>query len=144
MMMTFASLVIAVCSVIAISYAYPNKYVYFFISDSNKILAVMVAATSFLWFKNMNIHYSKIINIAGASTFGVLLIHANSDAMRQWLWKDVVDCVGHYSLSPLNLILYFIGTIFLIFTICTIIDIIRIQIIEKPFFRWYDKKFSLR
>ena len=58
---------------------------YFFMSDCNKLFAVAVAVASFLWFKNMNIKYSKVINAFGAGTFGVLLIHANSGAMRTWL-----------------------------------------------------------
>ena len=32
----------------------------------------------------------KLINTISASTFGVLLIHANSDFMRQWLWNDTI------------------------------------------------------
>lgn len=30
------------------------------------------------------------------SCFGVLLIHANSDTMRQWLWKDTLNVAGQY------------------------------------------------
>ena len=112
----------------------------FLVSDSNKILAVAIALTTFLWFKNINIPYSKLINAIGGSTFGVLLIHANSDAMRQWLWKDTVDCVGHYSLPFWQLVGFSIGVVLAIFFICIIIDIIRIKLIEEPFFKWYDKK----
>lgn len=113
---------------------------FFFVTDSNKFLSLAVAVTTFLWFKSMNIKYSKVINIIGASTFGVLLIHANSDAMRTWLWRDIVDCVGHLNLSLTGLILYSIGTTSAIFIICTVIDILRIRFIETPFFKWYDKK----
>ena len=122
------------------SYFFGHKGATFFVSDSNKFFAVLVAISSFLWFKNMNVSYSKLINTIGASTFGVLLIHANSDAMRQWLWKDTVDCVGHYNLPPFQLVLYILSSVVIIFIICTIIDIIRIKLIEKPFFRWYDNK----
>lgn len=114
----------------------------FFVSDSNKIFAVLVAVSSFLWFKNMNIKYSKIINMIGASTFGVLLIHANSDAMRTWLWKDTVDCVGHYEMSLPGLMAYSLCAVLIIFTICIIIDRFRIKLFEKPLFRWYDSRFK--
>lgn len=100
----------------------------------------MVAVASFLWFKNMDIAHSKRINAIGASTFGVLLIHANSDAMRQWLWKDTVDCVGHYALPPLQLTIYILSAVLIIFIVCTAIDRLRYHLIEKPFLRWYDKK----
>lgn len=136
---TFVSVVLAICSTVVLSYFGKP---YFFVADSNKIMAVAVAVSSFLWFKNMNIKYHKIINMVGASTFGVLLIHANSEAMRQWLWKDTVDCIGHYSLPTFQMILYFCGCVLLIFTICTVIDIIRIKTIEKPFFKWYDRKYN--
>ena len=137
---TLISIALALLSVIVMSYHVAPKNVTFFVSDSNKFFAVLVAISSFLWFKNMNVSYSILINTIGASTFGVLLIHANSDAMRQWLWKDTVDCVGHYNLPPFQLVLYILSSVVIIFIVCTIIDIIRIKLVEKPFFRWYDKK----
>lgn len=136
---TFASIALALCSMVCMQYVL-GKGATFFVSDSNKIFAVVVAVASFLWFKNMNISHSKIINAIGASTFGVLLIHANSDAMRQWLWKDTVDCIGHYALLPLHLTLYILSAVIIIFIVCTAIDRLRFHLIEKPFFRWYDKK----
>lgn len=142
MYMTFISVILAICSMILMSYLFSTKNPTFFVSDSNKIMAVAVAVSSFLWFKNIDLKYHKLINTVGASTFGVLLIHANSDAMREWLWKDTVDCIGHYSLPTFQMILYFCGCVLLIFTICTVIDIIRIKTIEKPFFKWYDRKYN--
>ncbi len=117
-----------------------HKGTTFFVSDSNKIFAVAVAVSTFLWFRKLNIPYSKVINAIGGSTFGVLLIHANSDAMRQWLWKDTIDCVGHYALPFPELILFSVGVVLAIFFTCILIDRIRIKIIEEPFFKWYDKK----
>lgn len=70
---------------------------YRLVSDSNALMAVATAVTSFLFFKDLKIPYNKYVNAIGASTFGVLLIHANSDTMRRWLWRDMVDSVGHYS-----------------------------------------------
>jgi len=116
----------------------------FFVSDSNKILAVAIAVSSFLWFKNMNISHSRLINMIGGSTFAVLLIHTNSDAMRQWLWKDTIDCVGHYDLPLGQLAGYSCLVVLVIFTICILIDRIRIKILEEPFFKWYDNKYAKR
>lgn len=113
-------------------------YSYFFVVDCNKFFAVAIAVSSFLWFKNMNIKYSNVINAFGAGTFGVLLIHANSDAMRQWLWKDTMDVVGHYSLPFGQLVLFSVGTVLAIFVICNLIDQLRIATLEKWLFRWYD------
>lgn len=100
---------------------------YFFISDSNAVLALTNGITSFMWFKNLQIKNSRIINTVAASSFGVLLIHANSDVMRRWLWRDMVDCVGHFHSTWF----YCIGVLVLIYTVCTLIDIIRRCTIEN-------------
>ena len=146
--MTLLSLVLAVGSVISIQLLFGHKGVslrYYFVADSNKIFAVLIAVCSFLWFKNMNIKYSKVINAFGAGTFGVLLIHANSNAMRQWLWKDTVDVIGHYTTLPLGqLILFSVGVVLTIFIVCNLIDQLRIATVEKWFFNWYDRKLSAK
>ena len=117
---------------------------FFFMSDCNKLFAVTVAVCSFLWFKNWDIKYSKKINAWGAATFGVLLIHANSDAMRQWLWKDVINAAGYYQLSLLQLIVFSIGVVLAVFIICNLIDQLRIATVEKCFLNWYDRKISVK
>ena len=96
------------------------------------------------WFKNMSFHPSKLINAFGAGTFGVLLIHANSNAMRTWLWKDTVDCVGHYSLPLDALKLYSIGVVLAVFLICDLLDQLRIATVEKWFFNWYNRRFTTK
>ncbi|MCR5600616.1 MAG: acyltransferase [Ruminococcus sp.] len=110
---------------------------FYFVTDSNSFLAVAVGVLAFLFFKNLRIPYNRFINTVAASTFGVLLIHANSDTMRRWLWNDTLDVVGHFGdeLMPL----YAIGCMIGIFTICSVIDIIRINLLEKPFFKLWDK-----
>lgn len=117
---------------------------YFFVADSNKFFAVFVALSTFLWFKNLNIKYNKVINAFGAATFGVLLIHANSDAMRTWLWKDTVDVIGHYSLPLGNLVLFSVGVVLAVFLVCNLIDQLRIATIEKWFLNWYDCNVSVK
>lgn len=73
--------------------------------------------------------YHKWINTIAASTFGVLLIHANSDTMRQWLWKDMVDCSGAFYRS--DTCLYALLVVLAIFFICILIDYVRIHTIEN-------------
>lgn len=103
---------------------------YFFVSDSNKILALATGVGAFLFFKNMKIGYNKIINTIAASTFGVLLIHANSDTMRWWLWQDTFDNVGAYESG--NVVIHAVVSIILIYAVCTVIDICRIKHLETP------------
>ena len=111
--LTLLTVVLAMLSVYVLQKIMGSGYL--LVSDSNKFFAVAVAITSFLWFKNLNIPQSKLINTLGASTFGVLLIHANSSAMRTWLWKDTVDVVGHYTLSTGLLIIFSISVVLIVF-----------------------------
>ncbi len=115
-----------------------NKPPYWLVSDSNAILALLVGVTTFMFFKNLKMPHYKIINSIGATTFGVLLIHANSDTMRHWLWKDTIDCVGHYDSEYYYL--YAPAAVLSIFAICSLIDFIRIHTLEKWFFNKYGEK----
>lgn len=145
--MTLLSISLAIISILLLRKLFGERLGmgYLLLSDCNKIFAVSVAVASFLWFKSMNIKYCKVINAVGAATFGVLLIHANSNAMRQWLWKDFVDVVGHYeTLATSELVLYSIGVVLAIFVICNLIDQLRIATIEKWFLDWYDRKWSAK
>jgi hypothetical protein len=113
---------------------------YTFVSDSNKIFALSTAVFAFLFFKNLKIKQSKIINTISASAFGVLLIHAASDVMRQWLWKDTLQNTSYFS-SNLQ-IAHAIACVCGVYVICTLIDIMRIHLLEKPFFSWFNSKMS--
>lgn len=111
---------------------------YFWIADSNKILAVLTSIVWFIFFKNIKIKQSKIINLFGGATFGVLCIHANSDAMRGWLWRDFLknaEVYGNGNTIYWHSILSVLG----VFIVCAIIDIIRQKTIEMPFLDWFDK-----
>ncbi len=113
---------------------------YYFVTDSNTLLAVLIGVSSFLFFKNLKIKNSKVINIISQTCFGVLLIHANSDMMRSFLWKDILDNVGMYSSEFLvpHAFLSVVG----VFAVCSVIDLCRIYLIETPFFKLWDKNYE--
>ena len=117
-----------------------DTYVYRFVMGSNSLLAIATGIALFMWFRKMRIGYCKAINVIGASTFGVLLIHANGDVMRQWLWKDLIDVVGHYEMALMPI--YMIGCVSAIFAVCTSIDWLRIRFIERPFFEVWDARWE--
>lgn len=145
--LTLFSTAFAIASILVQRFVFSERPFmgYFFVSDSNKFLAVAIAVCSFLWFKNMNIKYSKVVNAFGAGTFGVLLIHANSEAMRTWLWKDTVDVVGHYmALTTVELVIYSVTIVLAVFVVCNLIDQIRIASLEKWFLNRYDKNVSTK
>ncbi|MBU5475521.1 acyltransferase [Eubacterium sp. MSJ-21] len=125
--LTLLMLMISWASILSVRY----NDLYFYVSDANKILALSTAVCAFMFFKNLNVPYSRVINKIAASTYGVLVIHANSDTMRQWLWKDVFNNVGHYEKTfP-----YAIGVVCLVYIVCTLIDMLRINVLEKPIFK---------
>ncbi|MDD3415823.1 MAG: acyltransferase [Lachnospiraceae bacterium] len=141
--MTIISVLMCITSVIACVWlgAKLNRFMpYIFVTDSNTFLAVLTGVSAFMLFKNIKIPYNRFINTVAASTFGVLLIHANSDTMRQWLWKDVLNNVEMYN-STFGYV-HAIISVILIFVVCTVIDYLRIHLIETPFFKLWDKKWD--
>lgn len=132
--LTLMSVIVSICSVLVLTWFGAKTgrtgLHYFFVADSNKILAVITAITSLMFFKNLQIKNSRFINSVAASTFGVLCIHANSDAMRQWLWKDALNNVGAYFTN--YTVAHAVGAVLGVFVICTVIDQLRIHFIEKP------------
>lgn len=103
---------------------------YYFVSDSNAPLALFTAVSSFMLFKSLNIAYSYFINTVAASTFGVFLIHTRGDAMRHWLWGDMLNNVEMFG-SPL-LYVHALLSVLLVFSVCAFIDYIRRLTIEEP------------
>ena len=75
-------LLASVSSVLLVTFVFKKGY-YWFLVDSNKILAVATSFSLFLLFKNIKLKYNPVINTLSQSVFGVLLLHANSYAMRQ-------------------------------------------------------------
>lgn len=110
---------------------------YYFMVDSNRVLAVAVAMTSFLFFRSLKLPASKLINTMGGSTFGVLLIHANGDTMRRWLWQDLLGNAKVFYTQWL--IPHGIASVIGIFVVCCAIDTVRIHLLEKPFFKLWDR-----
>ena len=127
-----ASLALCYASVIFISFAgaklNKNLPVYWFVNDSDKILAIVTAISLFCLFKNLKIGHIKIINTLAASTFGILLIHASSDTMRNWLWNDVMHSAEAYSQKMFPL--YAFGAVLAVYSACFAIDFIRKQILN--------------
>lgn len=111
-------------------------------ADSNKLLPFLIALSSFMWFKDLRIPYSKLINVIGGATFGVLLIHANSNTMRQWLWRETVDCMGHYAGSLLWIVGYAVISVLIIFIVCAGIDWFRSRYLEPCYMPWFTNILS--
>ncbi len=134
---TLASVGISVYSIYARRNLVSVTEMYFYLADSNKVLAFTNGLTSFMFFKNIKIKPSRLINTLGASTFGVLLIHANSDSMRKWLWIYFLKNSQQFGSS--KLLVHAICSVIGIFLVCSLIDGLRIKFLEKPFFLFWDR-----
>ena len=112
---------------------------YYFLGESNRILAVITGISAFLFFKNLKIKPNRFINTVAASTFAVLLIHSNSQAMRTWLWYDTLDVLRFYETNFVYV--HAILSVIAIFVVCVCIDYLRILLLERPFMKLFDKGF---
>ena len=107
---------------------------YYLIMNSHKILALLISLFIFLWFKNIEIPYNRWINLVASTTFGVLLIHTNHEAMNKLIWNDCLHVTDIIEYNPIALIAYvFMGTA-VVFIVCMLIDLVRINAFETPFF----------
>ena len=121
--------------------SHADKY-YYECADANKILPFLASVFSFCFFKQINIGYHKWINWLAAGSFGVLLIHANSATMRQWLWQDALNNVGHFSDPLPQLVLRSFVSVIVIYLVGAVIDSIRRRWIEAPGIRLLEKVFN--
>jgi peptidoglycan/LPS O-acetylase OafA/YrhL len=101
----------------------------FVIIESNKITILFCAITLFMYFRNLKINYSKFINVVASSCFGVFLIHANCSQMRDFIWKQILPNTDMYSSSLF--FMHMMGKVICIYIICTMLDYLRIHLIEK-------------
>jgi surface polysaccharide O-acyltransferase-like enzyme len=110
--------------------AFANHSTYFY--DMQKLPILIVSVFMFVGFLYIKIGYKRIINIISSATFGVYLIHDNN-YIRPFLWKTLFVNAS-YQDSRL-LIPYSLIVIAIVFSGCTIIELIRINLIEKNYIR---------
>lgn len=142
---SLASLLVIWLSILAVDFIgvkFGITKAYFLCFQCQTFLALTLSLSLFLLFKNINIKQSRVINTFAASTFGVLLIHANSNAMRTWLWQDFLNVPSQYA-SPF-LPIHFVISVLGIYIVCVGIDYLRIRYVEKPLFKELDKYSSLQ
>lgn len=84
----------------------------------------------FIGFLKMNMGYKRFINLIASATFGVYLIHDNY-FVRSFIWEKAFKN-SSYSESNI-LILYSLFVIAIVFAVCTIIELLRIYVLEKNY-----------
>lgn len=109
---------------------------FYFMIDSSKLMAFLSGLSCFLFFKNLPMSRSTFVNSVASTTYGVLLIHASSSAMRQFLWGDLLDVTGAFSLPLPALVLHALCSVVGVFAVCSLIDYVRLTLLERPLFAW--------
>ena len=104
--------------------------------DRKSLPTLFRAVFFFMIFERMNVKNCKIINTISSATFGVYLIH-DSYIIRPWLWKTLF-ANSQYQES-ITLIPYSLIVIVIVYLVCTIIDLVRIKIIEPIYLKYINR-----
>ena len=76
------------------------------------------------------------MNLISSATFGVYLLHDNN-FMRSFLWKKMLN--GPALFNHIVLIPYSILVVVLVYSICTMIELLRIYLLEKKYMKIIEK-----
>jgi hypothetical protein len=93
---------------------------------------VLDAIFLFYFFKNLKVRNLKIVNTIANTTLGIYLFHEN-DILGRILWDKVLKIQQLYYTQMY--VVYLIVSVLALFIIGMIIDLIRINFIEKPLFK---------
>ncbi|ORX64311.1 hypothetical protein BCR32DRAFT_306895 [Anaeromyces robustus] len=99
-----------------------------------KFPALLTSVLIFIVFSKMNFT-SRFINLIASSTFGIYLLH-DGLYMREFIWKKFL-MVSNYKDNYL-LIPYSMAVVLGVFTIGSIIELIRIYLFEKYYMKIID------
>jgi len=108
------------------------------LSQQQSPLTVALAVSLLLAFRNMKPRFNKTVNLLASATFGVYLIHEYS-SVRTFLWKNFFKNASHLQDSFGELVIHAFVAIAAVYIVCTIIDLARIYIVERPLMRGVDK-----
>lgn len=98
--------------------------------EIERLPILLMAITLFMGFVTLKMNYHKWINMIASATFGVYLIH-DSSYIRYYLRTNIFK-INQYQDSTF-LILYSILVVFILYVSCTMIDLIRKKLVEKPY-----------
>lgn len=107
-----------------------NKSTHFF--NGNSIFMLGIAVGLFLIFLNKKEFSNKYINFIASLSFCVYLIHDNF-LMRPILWNNIFHVHALLKLNPVLFVLAAFLITFVIYVVCSLIDMIRLLFISKIF-----------
>lgn len=109
--------------------------IYFYSRQS--ILTVFSGISFFMAFVTIEMRYNRFINEIASAVFGVYLLH-DSNLLRICLWKDIFHNSSFQ--DTILIVPYSIGVIFIVYIGCTLIDLGRKYLFERPIFRIINGK----
>ena len=107
---------------------------------SRSSLFMIIAAVSMLAFFSKLCISNRFINTLASCTFGVYLIHENI-FVRPFLWQTLFR-VEDFKNSPWMLV-HMIGSVAAVFLLCSAVEYVRRNIVEKPVMKLYSKAEAL-
>ncbi len=135
---------IVVCGITYISQTDSKQFSRIYqVIEMNYLIPFFISIFMFLLFENLDVSNNKFINLLGKTSFGVYLFH--DSYFREAFWKKIFEVESFYNAEPYILILHIIGSVIAIYLIGTLIELIRVKIIEEPIFKikkfdkWFDK-----
>ena len=123
----FTFLTAVVFDVLGIKVSFFGKHATFFY-DMHRLPILIAALLVFVGFAKLDLRCHKSINLIASTTFGVYLIHDDS-YIRSFLWKTVFNGAA-YAESRM-LIPYSLMVIAVVFIGCSVVELIRQNLIEK-------------
>lgn len=101
----------------------------------NSVLMVLLSITIFLFFLNLEIPYSPLINKLGSTTLGIYLFH--DGVLAPYLWKIKFQNAVYQDSK--FLIVHMLFATLLVFMIGAVIDLIRQYFIERNIIKIWNK-----
>lgn len=130
----FISIFLLILSSILLNYyGYLSDSTYF--ANENSFLVLIIAVSMFLYFVHKKEYSNSVINNIAKCTLGVYLIHDN-EILREYIWVDLLRNPEFYYSD--FLVIHAICSIIYIYILCTIIDLIRILLLEPLWLKLYD------
>lgn len=130
------SLLLMCGSVITIQFLHIDVGYYYLVSDANKLLPLLASVSMFIVAKNMQVRQRYLINLVASTCFGVLCIHANSDIMREFIWRDLLENMSWFKSRwcPVHAV----GSTLMVFSICSMVCLIQRKTVGKAWNRLMD------
>jgi len=107
-------------------------------SPGNSVPALLCALGLFLFFKDLKVKGSRVINVVASATFGVYLLHDHSPRMREFLWLEFFDSRPFFA-RPAAFAARILLVPLAVFAVGVAVDLLRQYALERPLFRLIDK-----